>query len=194
MDDRHSVYRKIRYDRTYRPLGKMTWWRIVAGILLLLLVFCMTGIVSRPFAARGHFKAAERLLIIPSWMETYRPDGGASFSTYAVSCINNRLTDAARKASAQGNRPLNESEQLEEEAEEADAAPSPEDMAALREELRRALEDMREKLSAFECRVMTLWLQGYSAGEIGQMTGKSPRSVSNALDRARRKLRNEMNG
>ena len=136
----------------------------------------------------------EALIALFSAVETYRPDGGASFSTYAVSCINNRLTDAARKASAQGNRPLNESEQLEEEAEEADAAPSPEDMAALREELRRALEDMREKLSAFECRVMTLWLQGYSAGEIGQMTGKSPRSVSNALDRARRKLRNEMNG
>ena len=33
MDDRHSVYRQIRAQRTYRTLGKMSWWRIVLGII-----------------------------------------------------------------------------------------------------------------------------------------------------------------
>ncbi len=136
----------------------------------------------------------EALIALFSAVETYRADAGASFSTYAISCINNRLTDAARRATAQRNRPLNESEQLDENSREADFAPEPEELAALREELRRVLGDIREKLSGYECRVMTLWLQGYGAREIAWITGRTVRSVSNALDRARRKLKNTNDG
>ena len=39
MESPHSVYRQIRAERTWRPLGKMSWWRIVLGLALLLLVF-----------------------------------------------------------------------------------------------------------------------------------------------------------
>ncbi len=72
--NKYSVYRKIRYDRTYRPLGKMTWWRVVLGLALLLSVFFLSGTVSRSFAARGHWQTAERLLLSKAWMERYRPD------------------------------------------------------------------------------------------------------------------------
>ena len=72
--NKYSVYRKIRYDRTYRPLGKMTWWRVVLGLALLLSVFFLSGTVSRSFAARGRWQTAERLLLSKAWMERYRPD------------------------------------------------------------------------------------------------------------------------
>ncbi len=72
--NKYSVYRKIRYDRTYRPLGRMSWWRVVLGLVLLSSVFFLSGTVSRSFAARGHWQTAERLLLSKAWMQRYRPD------------------------------------------------------------------------------------------------------------------------
>ena len=73
MDNRYGTYRKIRAERTWRPLGRMSWWRIVAGTALLLSVFLISGFFSQRFAAAGHFRAAEKLMISPRWVETYRP-------------------------------------------------------------------------------------------------------------------------
>lgn len=74
MDNKFSLYRKIRYDRTYRPLGKMSLWRVLIGVLLLLSILFFTGIASRPFAARGDFRTAKLLLITPAWLARYHPD------------------------------------------------------------------------------------------------------------------------
>ena len=74
VENRYEVYRNIRQQRTYRTLGKMTWWRIVLGLLLLALVFLLSGAVSDSFAARGNFTLAEALMISPEWMERYRPE------------------------------------------------------------------------------------------------------------------------
>ena len=74
MQNKYGVYRQIRYDRTYRPLGKMTWWRVVLGIALLLFVFLLSGSVSKGFASRGQFKTAQALMISPVWMEKYNPE------------------------------------------------------------------------------------------------------------------------
>lgn len=77
MDNKYSRYRQIRQRRTYRPLGKMSWWRVALGLALLALVAFITGLVSRPFLARGDFRTAEKLLLIPAWMEAYRPEDKA---------------------------------------------------------------------------------------------------------------------
>ena len=74
MDNRYGTYRQIRAERTWRPLGRMSWWRIVLGTALLVLVFLLSGFVSQRLAAAGHFKAAEKLMISPRWVETYRPE------------------------------------------------------------------------------------------------------------------------
>ena len=37
MDNRYGTYRQIRALRTWRPLGKMSWWRVIVGIALLVL-------------------------------------------------------------------------------------------------------------------------------------------------------------
>lgn len=74
MENRYSVYQKIRQDRTYRTLGKMSWWRVALGISLLLLVLLISGTVSQFCASGGHFKLAEKLMIAPAWMEKYKPE------------------------------------------------------------------------------------------------------------------------
>ena len=74
MENKNAVYRQIRYDRTYRPLGKMTWWRIVLGAALLLFAVLLSGVPSQHAAARGHYRTAKTLMVSPSWMETYKPE------------------------------------------------------------------------------------------------------------------------
>ena len=44
---------------------------------------------------------------------SFRPEGGASFSTYAGVCVYNRMTSAVRRHVSSGNRTLNESVPLE---------------------------------------------------------------------------------
>ena len=71
---RYSVYRRIRQQRTYRTLGRMTRWRVIVGFVLLLSVFFISGAVSKSFAARGHFRTAKALMLSPAWVEKYNPD------------------------------------------------------------------------------------------------------------------------
>lgn len=74
MDNRYSIYQKIRQDRTYRTLGKMSWWRILLGLLLLVLVLLISGTPSQWLASGGNFRLAEKLMISPAWMEKYKPE------------------------------------------------------------------------------------------------------------------------
>ena len=74
MDNKRAAYRQIRYDRTYRPLGKMSWWRVILGLTLLVFVFLLSGTVSQGFASRGHFKTARTLMVSPAWVEKYKPE------------------------------------------------------------------------------------------------------------------------
>jgi len=74
MDNKYSVYRQIRYNRTYRTLGKMSWWRIILGTVLIILVLLISGFIPQRLAARGEFILAEKLMIAPGWMEQYKPD------------------------------------------------------------------------------------------------------------------------
>ena len=74
MNSPYATYRQIRAERTWRPLGKMSWWRVVLGSILLLSVFLISGFVSQRLAMAGHFGAAEALMLSPRWVETYRPE------------------------------------------------------------------------------------------------------------------------
>ena len=74
MENKYSVYRQIRYARAFKPLGKMSWWRIVLGIILIVYLLLMSGFVSQMLASRMQFRAAEKLMIAPQWMEDYKPE------------------------------------------------------------------------------------------------------------------------
>ena len=93
MENKYAAYRKIRYNRTYRPLGRITWWRIVLGIALLVFALLLSGTVSQSLAFRGHYKAAEKLMIVPPWMERYKPGTKAFIESGAL--LENGSYDAA---------------------------------------------------------------------------------------------------
>ncbi len=83
MSNKFSQYRAIKHDRAFKTLGKITWWRIVAGAALLIVVLFMAGAVSQYFAVRGNFIAAEKCMLFPGWMETYKPEAKAFFEAGA---------------------------------------------------------------------------------------------------------------
>ena len=71
------------------------------------------------------------------------------------------------------------------------AAPSLslEEMQNLREECKQILDAIETGLSATEKSVLKLFLSGLSYCEIAEKIGSSPKSVDNALQRVRHKLK-----
>lgn len=119
---------------------------------------------------------------------SYRPEGGASFSTYAGVCVYNRMASAVRKHGSSANRPLNESVSLE-DAGEAAVEEGPESRVELREEFRSFCKKMDVSLSPLERKVLALYLNGYRRKEAAQLAGMSLRTFDNALHRVRAKLK-----
>ena len=119
---------------------------------------------------------------------SFRPEGGASFSTYAGVFVYNRMTSAVRRHVSSGNRPLNESVPLE-DAGDAAVEAGPEDLLELREDFRTLQQRMGVSLSPLERRVLALYLNGYRRGEAANRAGITVRAYDNALHRVRSKLK-----
>ena len=120
----------------------------------------------------------------------YDPTRGASFGTYAWTCMRNRLCRLARK-----KRPDTASV-----AEAVTLPTEPEDDMDVwtdRQETMHAMrESVRHKLSPYEYRVYSLVTAGNSAAEVAVLLSTPDRpltvkSVTNALQRIRRKLRKQ---
>ena len=124
-------------------------------------------------------------------MREFRADREASFQTFAEVCIRSRLCSVIRASRAGKHSPLNESVPLN--AFLLDAQPQysqldPEDLLIDREKAAALLNQVRIQLSELEVRVLDLYLDGCSCGEIAATVGKSYKSVDNAVQRIRRKI------
>ena len=124
-------------------------------------------------------------------MREFRADREASFQTFAEVCIRSRLCSVIRASRAGKHSPLNESVPLD--AFLLDAQPQysqldPEDLLIDREKAAALLNQVRSQLSELEVRVLDLYLDGCSCGEIAATVGKSYKSVDNAVQRIRRKI------
>ena len=124
-------------------------------------------------------------------MREFRADREASFQTFAEVCIRSRLCSVIRASRAGKHSPLNESVPLN--AFLLDAQPQysqldPEDLLIDREKAAALMNQVRSQLSELEVRVLDLYLDGCSCGEIAATVGKSYKSVDNAVQRIRRKI------
>ncbi len=66
---------------------------------------------------------------------------------------------------------------------------NPEQLVIEREDSRAIKEKLRNDLSRFERQVVQLYLQGLSYRQIAQQLGKEPKSIDNALQRIRGKIK-----
>ena len=128
--------------------------------------------------------AQEALMGLLAAVRSYRPDGGAAFTTYATACIRHRLLSAVRHSADRIHREL----PLQDEPELTDPAGDP----ALRLQEQEALDSLlirlRQRLTPMEYSVLLLRLSNHSYEEIAARLEVSKKAVDNAVQRLRRKL------
>ncbi len=127
----------------------------------------------------------------------YDPGTGVPFHSFAETCIRNRLLSAIKSASRRKHMPLNSGVSLEEILSE-EASPAlppeiafrrdPEEMVLARESADELFHTFDRYLSKYEREVLSLYLEGSSYRDMAQATGRSEKSVDNAVQRIRRKL------
>lgn len=136
----------------------------------------------------------EGLIGLVAAIDSYDPCKGVLFSTYAYTCINNSIYSAVRAASRLKHQPLNSSLPLSDESVVSSVPPvqSAEDQAISNEDFCVLQNKISSSLSVAEQRVLGLKINNRSNIEIAGLLGVSVKSVSNAMERARRKLREYM--
>ena len=112
---------------------------------------------------------------------------GKSFKNFAYLCIWRKIIDAVKKASSIKNAPLNNSVGIA-DAERMFSYTSPEDSVIFAEDRLELNERMSRVLTDIEFKVFTMYLDGATSMEICEITGKSAKSVYNAVQRSKKKL------
>ncbi len=122
-------------------------------------------------------------------IDHYREGQGTKFRTYAGVCVQNRLKNALAKATSQKRRAPQRSVSLEEIGEIPQTDDDPQERFIRLEEYGRHRERARQLLTEREQKVLAGYLDGHSYEEIARTLSLTPKSVDNALQRAKRKLR-----
>lgn len=130
----------------------------------------------------------EGMLGLLSAVHTYRSEAAASFLTYAGVCVQNRMLSALRRA-AGGIRVHAASTVSLADCALPNSSLSLEERQDLREECARLLSLVETRLSDTERTVLKLFLSGRTYREIAETLGIAPKSVDNALQRVRQKLK-----
>ncbi len=132
----------------------------------------------------GDDLSQESMLGFLSAVRTYSDVKNVPFSAYALICMNNRVASAARKTA--NDLPVDS------EANPADVAvetENPIDSIVERENYSSVLSLCENVLSDSEKSVIFCRMSGLSYSEIADKLGMTPKTVDNALQRARRKLK-----
>lgn len=122
---------------------------------------------------------------------TYDKNRNASFRTYASVCITRRIISAYKTASRMKHTPLNEFLPLDGVMSEFLADENPLSIIINREETKMFWEDVNNNLSEFELAVLFLRIKGRTYSQISKELFVSEKSVDNAVQRMRRKLKNK---
>ncbi|MGI6070254.1 MAG: sigma-70 family RNA polymerase sigma factor [Blautia sp.] len=128
----------------------------------------------------------------------YEPDKEASFRTFAKICVDRQIYNAIQGSNRQKHQPLNSYVSLSSEDEEVHLGEllerSPESIVIDRENVQDTERQIHQCLSKFENQVLSYYLKGYGYVKIGELLGRSPKSIDNALQRIRGKVKECLQG
>lgn len=122
----------------------------------------------------------------------FRPGSGAAFATFAGLCVERNIYQAIEKSQRLKNRPLNEAmsmSEMEDLASQKDIHLDPMDIMIGEENAGMLRKRIAECLSRLENEVLDLFLEGKDYREIAGITGRTPKSIDNALQRIRQKVK-----
>lgn len=129
----------------------------------------------------------EGMLALYKAIDSFDPLNGAKFSSFADSCVSNRIkTVAAGFAKHKESRCVSPDEG-EDDIAASDA--SPENICLERENSRSIKKEIASLLAPQEIKVFELYLDGLSYKEISSKLDISEKSVDNAVFRIRKKLK-----
>lgn len=138
----------------------------------------------------------EGMLGLYKAVKEYRPDKGASFYTFASTCVSNQMYKAVTSSLRQKHQPLNDSLSLNELEDGTTwnliTEESPEKIFFDQERSAHIASKIDASLSPFEKHVLKMYLDGDDYIEIGEKLDKPSKSIDNALQRIRRKVRDTM--
>jgi RNA polymerase sporulation-specific sigma factor len=162
----------------------------------------LVKICSRPYFLVGgdtEDLIQEGMLGLISAIRDFDLSMNVSFKTYAEICVKRRIYSAIKSASRKKHEPLNDmvsfDDVLSDESKSSAAAygeahrRSPEEQVLARESADEIIQAYSRCLSKFEVEILQLYLSGLSYSEIAEASGKAEKSVDNAVQRIRRKLR-----
>lgn len=134
-------------------------------------------------------------------VRNYDVEKGAAFSTFARLALERRMYKAIRSQNTKKNHPLNNYVSLNQGVEEdgngeeglnflqASKNNNPESMMIDRENRDFLMEKLDRDLSGYEKEVLKLTMLGKDYKDIGEALDKTPKSIDNALQRIKRKLK-----
>ena len=123
----------------------------------------------------------------------FQPGREATFAPFARMCIDRQIYSAIQNSNRQKHLPLNSYVSLNQEDESSPiwelSVENPEEIIIDQETTRDLQQKISDYLSPMENKVLDLYLKGEGYVEIGRILGKSPKSIDNALQRIRAKIR-----
>ncbi len=126
-------------------------------------------------------------------VQSYRPEKAASFAAFAGLCIQRQLYSAVEGAMRKKHQPLNTyvsfAEQEWEEGDSRQNAQNPETIVIGQERAADIEKKIGQILSPFENQVLERYLQGEDYIHIAEYMSRSPKSIDNAIQRIRGKVR-----
>lgn len=129
-------------------------------------------------------------------VQGYRPEKAASFATFAQICIHRQIYSAVQSAGRQKHEPLNTYVSFSNQDWEGAVVPqddqNPETIIIGQEQMVDIKEQIYQLLSPFETQVLERYLGGEHYIRIAKELDKSPKSVDNAIQRIRGKVRAHM--
>ncbi len=132
----------------------------------------------------------EGLMGLLNAIASYVPERAIKFSTYAEVCIVNRMKTYAKKCGIKQINKLSLDDLPEETASQEE---TPESIYINKEFFSELWYAVDNVLSVFENKVFCLCVSGKTYRQTASVLGVSEKSVDNAMQRARKKIRNSIN-
>ena len=126
-------------------------------------------------------------------IQDYRAEKEASFHTFAQLCVERQLYRAIQASNRRKHQPLNGYISMYGEEWEAETKSmfqqSPESLFIAQENAQQVESAIRKELSEMENQVLILYLRGNNYLEIAEKLDKTPKTIDNAIQRIRRKVK-----
>ena len=145
----------------------------------------------------------EALLSLHKAIKEYNPDKNCSFKSYACVCIKRHIITVIRSSTRQKHNPLNnyvsfnlltyeDKEVYLLEKITKDTIEDPENIVVLKERESIITYTVNKHLSEFEKKVLSCYFSGLTYTESSDLLNTDVKSIDNALQRIKKKIKNEL--